>query len=92
MRAGAVAHFRNAQDGTDPPWLLNPRKGEILAGVWGDAVEINDGECTTWMRQPRYYMGLHLWPLGCVRPDVKRKSAKLNRPDKLQFAHRRLGR
>ena len=35
------------------------RKGEILAGFWGDAVEIDDGARMTWMRQPDYYMGLY---------------------------------
>ena len=38
--------------------LLNQCKGEILAGFWGDAVEIDDGARMTWMRQPHYYMGL----------------------------------
>jgi oligoendopeptidase F len=39
--------------------LLNQCKGEILAGFWGDAVEIDDGARLTWMRQPHYYMGLY---------------------------------
>jgi oligoendopeptidase F len=39
--------------------LLNRCKGDILAGFWGDAVEIDDGACMTWMRQPHYYMGLY---------------------------------
>jgi len=39
--------------------LLNQCKGDILAGFWGDAVEIDDGACMTWMRQPHYYMGLY---------------------------------
>jgi oligoendopeptidase F len=39
--------------------LLNQTKGEILAGFWGDAVEIDDGARMTWMRQPHYYMGLY---------------------------------
>ncbi len=39
--------------------LLNQCKGEILAGFWGDAVEIDDGARMTWMRQPHYYMGLY---------------------------------
>ena len=30
--------------------LLNQCKGEILAGFWGDAVEIDDGARMTWMR------------------------------------------
>jgi oligoendopeptidase F len=38
---------------------LNQCKGEILAGFWGDAVEIDDGARLTWMRQPHYYMGLY---------------------------------
>ena len=39
--------------------LLNQTKGEILAGFWGDAVEIDEGARMTWMRQPHYYMGLY---------------------------------
>ncbi len=39
--------------------LLNQCKGEILAGFWGDAVEIDEGARMTWMRQPHYYMGLY---------------------------------
>ena len=39
--------------------LLNECKGDILAGFWGDAVEIDDGARMTWMRQPHYYMGLY---------------------------------
>ncbi len=39
--------------------LLNQRKGDILAKFWGDTVEIDDGACMTWMRQPHYYMGLY---------------------------------
>ena len=39
--------------------LLNQCKGEILAGFWGDAVQIDDGARMTWMRQPHYYMGLY---------------------------------
>jgi oligoendopeptidase F len=39
--------------------LLNQCKGDILAGFWGDAVEIDDGVRMTWMRQPHYYMGLY---------------------------------
>ena len=38
---------------------LNQCKGEILAGFWGDTVEIDDGARMTWMRQPHYYMGLY---------------------------------
>ena len=37
--------------------LLNQCKSDILAGFWGDAVEIDDGARMTWMRQPHYYMG-----------------------------------
>ena len=39
--------------------LLSQCKGEILAGFWGDTVEIDDGARMTWMRQPHYYMGLY---------------------------------
>jgi len=39
--------------------LLNQCKGDILAGFWGDAVEIDDGARMTWMRQPHYYLGLY---------------------------------
>ncbi|MES2948902.1 MAG: oligoendopeptidase F [Pseudomonadota bacterium] len=39
--------------------VLNQRKGDILAGFWGDTVEIDDGARMTWMRQPHYYMGLY---------------------------------
>ena len=39
--------------------LLNQCKGEILAGFWGDAVEIDEGARMTWMRQPHYYLGLY---------------------------------
>jgi oligoendopeptidase F len=38
---------------------LNQLKGGILAGFWGDTVEIDDGARLTWMRQPHYYMGLY---------------------------------
>lgn len=39
--------------------VLNGLKGDILAGFWGDTVEIDDGARMTWMRQPHYYMGLY---------------------------------
>jgi oligoendopeptidase F len=39
--------------------LLNQTKGDILAGFWGDTVEIDDGARMTWMRQPHYYLGLY---------------------------------
>jgi oligoendopeptidase F len=39
--------------------LLNQTKGEILAGFWGDTLEVDDGARMTWMRQPHYYMGLY---------------------------------
>lgn len=39
--------------------LLNQTKGEILAGFWGDVLEVDDGARMTWMRQPHYYMGLY---------------------------------
>jgi oligoendopeptidase F len=39
--------------------VLNERKGHILAGFWGDTVEMDDGARMTWMRQPHYYMGLY---------------------------------
>jgi len=39
--------------------VLNQCKGDILAGFWGDTVEIDDGARMTWMRQPHYYMGLY---------------------------------
>jgi oligoendopeptidase F len=39
--------------------LLNQLKGNILTAFWGDTVEIDDGACMTWMRQPHYYMGLY---------------------------------
>ena len=39
--------------------LLNQRKGDILAGFWGDAVDIDDGARMTWMRQPHQYLGLY---------------------------------
>ncbi len=38
---------------------LNQCKGQILAGFWGDTLEIDDGARLTWMRQPHYYMGLY---------------------------------
>lgn len=34
-------------------------KGEVLSKFWGNAVEIDEGACLTWMRQPHYYMGLY---------------------------------
>ena len=52
--------MRNAHDGTDPQWLLNPCKGDILTGLWGDAVEIDDGVRMTWVCQPNYCMRLYL--------------------------------
>jgi oligoendopeptidase F len=39
--------------------VLNERKGQILAKFWGDTVDIDEGACMTWMRQPHYYMGLY---------------------------------
>ncbi|MDP2367283.1 oligoendopeptidase F [Rhodoferax sp.] len=39
--------------------VLNQRKGDILRAFWGDTVEIDEGACMTWMRQPHYYMGLY---------------------------------
>lgn len=39
--------------------VLNQCKGDILAGFWGDTVEIDEGARMTWMRQPHYYMGLY---------------------------------
>ena len=39
---------------------MNPCKGDILAGFWGDAVEIDDGARMTWMRQPHYYMAQYV--------------------------------
>lgn len=39
--------------------LLNRVQGEILAEFWGGEVEIDDGACLTWMRQPHYYRGLY---------------------------------
>lgn len=38
---------------------LTEEKGEVLSNFWGDAVEIDEGACLTWMRQPHYYMGLY---------------------------------
>ncbi|SDI26212.1 oligoendopeptidase F [Natribacillus halophilus] len=38
---------------------LNELKYNVLAGFWGDAVELDDGAALTWMRQPHYYMGLY---------------------------------
>lgn len=38
---------------------LSEQKGELLANFWGDTVEIDEGACLTWMRQPHYYMGLY---------------------------------
>ncbi|HET6385344.1 MAG TPA: oligoendopeptidase F [Armatimonadota bacterium] len=34
-------------------------KGEILAGFFGDTLDVDDGARLTWMRQPHYYMGLY---------------------------------
>ena len=39
--------------------VLNQCKGDVLAGFWGDALEIDEGARMTWMRQPHYYMGLY---------------------------------
>lgn len=38
---------------------LTEQKGEVLTSFWGDTVEIDEGACLTWMRQPHYYMGLY---------------------------------
>jgi oligoendopeptidase F len=38
---------------------LSEQKGEVLSNFWGDTVEIDEGACLTWMRQPHYYMGLY---------------------------------
>lgn len=32
---------------------------ETLAGFWGDAVQLEDRDGLTWMRQPHYYSGLY---------------------------------
>jgi oligoendopeptidase F len=39
--------------------LLSNIQGEILDEFWGGEVEIDEGACLTWMRQPHYYMGLY---------------------------------
>ncbi len=39
--------------------VLNQRTAAILGTFWGDTVEIDDGACMTWMRQPHYYFGLY---------------------------------
>lgn len=39
--------------------VLDDNKGRILAGFWGDTVEIDEGARMTWMRQPHYYLGLY---------------------------------
>lgn len=39
--------------------VLCDLKGEVLSSFWGDTVDIDEGACLTWMRQPHYYMGLY---------------------------------
>lgn len=52
--------YRLAEKGqTITASVLNRVQGEILAEFWGDTVEIDEGACLTWMRQPHYYMGLY---------------------------------
>ncbi|WML39909.1 oligoendopeptidase F [Neobacillus sp. OS1-2] len=38
---------------------LSEMTGAVLSEFWGDTVEIDEGACLTWMRQPHYYMGLY---------------------------------
>lgn len=38
---------------------LSEVTGAVLSEFWGDTVEIDEGACLTWMRQPHYYMGLY---------------------------------
>ena len=51
--------MRNALDGADSQWLLNPCKGDILAGFWVDALEIDDGARMTWMHRTHFYARLY---------------------------------
>jgi oligoendopeptidase F len=52
--------YARAEGGTSiTAAVLNERKGHILATFWGDTVDIDEGACMTWMRQPHYYMGLY---------------------------------
>ncbi len=39
--------------------VLCELKGDILSSFWGNTVDIDEGACLTWMRQPHYYMGLY---------------------------------
>ncbi len=38
---------------------LNTITKDILTKFWGDAIEIDDDDALTWMRQSHYYMGLY---------------------------------
>ena len=38
---------------------MNTITKDILTKFWGDAIEIDDDDALTWMRQSHYYMGLY---------------------------------
>ncbi|WP_040208885.1 oligoendopeptidase F [Neobacillus jeddahensis] len=44
---------------------LSEVTGAVLSEFWGDTVEIDEGACLTWMRQPHYYMGLYPYTYSC---------------------------
>ena len=40
------------------PWL-DAEQEAILAGYWGDVLDVDEGARLTWMRQPHFYSGLY---------------------------------
>jgi oligoendopeptidase F len=62
--------------------LLNERKRAILAGFWGDTVEIDGDAALTWMRQPHYYIGLYpyTYSVGLVASTALAQKAEREGP------------
>ena len=74
--------------------LLNESKRDILAGFWGDTVEIDDGARMTWMRQPHYYMGLYpyTYSVGLVAATALAEKSNREGPAVLSALARRAAR
>ena len=39
--------------------VLSVTQGDILGEFWDGLIEVDEGACLTWMRQPHYYRGLY---------------------------------
>lgn len=52
--------YKHAEEGKPhTATTLTNLKREVIAGFWGDTVELDEHAGLTWMRQPHYYMGLY---------------------------------